>query len=139
MKKIIPIICVLHVFLTIGCGKIFNPYKSEYMCPDVYKGKCATMDEAYQESFGQNEMVISGKKGCGDCQKNQPEIPAYNYKNSSYRDRSAVIDDPEAPKLIPARVARVLITNYTEENDATYYGYRHIYFIVDQPRFNGIR
>lgn len=140
MKHILFITCLLS-FLTLGCGKVFNPYKSDYMCPDVYKGKCATMDQAYEESFGQNEMVINQNGDCKDCDKKSKKGPAtkadagYTYKDKLYRELTSLIDEPETPVVIPPKVGRVLILNYTEDNDETFYGYRHIYFIADKPRF----
>ena len=138
MKPIL-MLFIVSMF-TMGCGKVFNPYKSDYMCPDVYKGKCATMDQAYEESFSENEMVIN-QSDCKDCDKKNKKEAAtktdagYTYKDKLYRELSSLIDEPETPVVIPPKVARVLILNYTEENDETFYGYRHIYFIADKPRF----
>ena len=138
--KTIHILCIVSI-LFMGCGKVFNPYKSDYMCPDVYKGKCATMDQAYEESFSENEMVINQNGDCKACDKKSKKGAAtqtdegYTYKDKLYRELSNLIDEPETPVVIPPKVGRVLILNYTEDNDETFYGYRHIYFIVDKPRF----
>ncbi|MBU0993385.1 MAG: type IV conjugative transfer system lipoprotein TraV [Proteobacteria bacterium] len=139
-QKLLWIVC-LTLYVT-GCGKVFNPYHSEYMCPDVYKGKCATMDEAYEESFEDNELVLE-RQDCKDCdkqtQKNKREQPSenktYTYKDKLFTEIAAIIDEPETPVLVPPKVSRVLIISYTDDDEETFFGYRHVYFITDKPRF----
>lgn len=133
---------MLTLFVT-GCGKVFNPYHSEFMCPDVYKGKCANMDEAYQESFEDNELVLERQGDCKDCEKqtkkskDRPPVEdkTYTYKDKLFTEIAAIIDEPETPVLIPPKVSRVLIINYTDDDEETFFGYRHVYFITDKPRF----
>lgn len=38
-----------------GCGKVVNPYKGEFECPQAEKGKCAGLEDSYLESLKQDK------------------------------------------------------------------------------------
>jgi conjugal transfer pilus assembly protein TraV len=128
-------------FLLSGCGTWFNPYHEKYLCPDGFPGKCASVEQAYDESFHSStekfSPLVKNKEGCADC--NQPNVNAadgqYNYKNELYKELAGIIRDPKTPVLKPATQRRVLIPGYTEDNDSIYYGYRYIYFMDRSPRW----
>ena len=147
------------VFLLTGCssvGEIFNPYDSEFMCPEVGYGKCATMDQAYKESYeahAENEMVlteqgaeaVSDNEECGKCQEEEKEEgeaapvkrepdPEYIYRDRLFKEMASVIEDSETPLLAPPEIGRVLILNYSDTEDI-FYSSRHIYFITKDPQW----
>jgi len=150
------------VFLLTGCstvGKVFNPYDSEFMCPDVGFGKCATMDQAYKESYeahAENEMVLTeqgaetvsdneGNEKCkdGKCKekegteagpiKREPD-PEYIYRDRLFKEMASVIEESETPLLAPPKIGRVLVLNYSDTEDV-FYSSRHIYFITKDPQW----
>lgn len=51
MKKILFLLMVL--FLS-GCAGVLNPYGDEFSCPKTYKGKCVSIQQAYEESLDPN-------------------------------------------------------------------------------------
>jgi len=57
-----------------GCS-IFNPYDSEFSCPGGYKGKCISVNGAYNEAkSGRQEPVAIDTAGSGNPdQKNENE------------------------------------------------------------------
>jgi conjugal transfer pilus assembly protein TraV len=150
---------LLIAFVLTGCStmsEVFNPYDEEFMCPDVGYGKCATMDEAYKESYeahAENEMVlteqgaesINGKCQSGKCKNEEAEEgeeapvkmgpdPEYNYRNRLFQEMASVIEDTETPLLAPPKIGRVLVLNYSDTEDV-FYSSRHIYFITKNPQW----
>lgn len=149
-------------FILTGCstmGEVFNPYDEDFMCPDVGYGKCATMDEAYKESYeahAENEMVLTeqgaeveknteekekcedGKCGEGEGTETAPvktgPSPEYNYRNRLFNEMASVIEDSETPLLAPPKIGRVLVLNYSDSEDV-FYSSRHIYFITKEPQW----
>lgn len=141
-------VLTIILFLT-GCAgsEVFNPYDDEFMCPDVGYGKCATMDQAYQESYevhAENEMVLTPYKEEGAEEKEitdteegteeKTENPEYKYRDRLFKKMTSVIEDSETPLLSPPKVARVLVLNYSDDED-TFYSSRHIYFIAKDPQW----
>lgn len=45
---------ILCLFLLASCAGIFNPYESEFSCPQTYEGKCVSIQKAYQEALDPN-------------------------------------------------------------------------------------
>ncbi len=138
------LLLIITVFLFMGCSKIFNPYESEFMCPDVPVGKCADMDEAYQESLDhENELVIKKKKCIGpDCKKNKNEYAKkkqdvdYHYKDRLYETYAQLLDSKDkTPLLVPPKTVRTLIIYYPDDNGKVLFGNRFVYFMVGEPKF----
>lgn len=141
MKIYMYLFILVISFSFVGCAKVFNPYESEFMCPDIPKGKCATMQQAYNESFSpadiKNEMVLDPPP-CVDCDKSKdssieenPELSeAENkYKAQLYRKFSNNIrTDEKTPSIIPPKIMKMLVVNYEEDGDI-FYGSRYVYFM----------
>jgi conjugal transfer pilus assembly protein TraV len=126
------------------------------MCPEVGYGKCATMDQAYKESYeahAENEMVLteqgaeaaSKDEGCEKCKEEETEEgeaapvkrepdPEYIYRDRLFKEMASVIEDTETPLLAPPKIGRVLVLNYSDTEDV-FYSSRHIYFITKDPQW----
>lgn len=132
---------LLVSFLISGCS-VFNPYESDYMCPDVPKGKCATMQQAYSESFN-NELVLD-KPPCVDCgdkdkseqvsgiseEENRYKIQQFQKMGktiSTYSSTSPVI---QAPKTM-----RMLVVDYQDDDEGVMYGARYVFFLSGKPKW----
>jgi conjugal transfer pilus assembly protein TraV len=127
---------VFILFLT-GCAgsELFNPYDDEFMCPEVGYGKCATMDQAYQESYEaheENEMVLTARTEEGAPETT--ENPEYHYRDRLFREMASVIEESDTPLLLPPKISRVLVLNYSDDEE-TFYSSRHIYFISKGPQW----
>ena len=121
MKKIAIILFAGFIFS--GCG-IFNPYQSEFKCPDTYKGKCVSTIDAYNESIEDSSNV-------------SPELPGdpeYNYRIGLYNKLASLIHKPATPVALPPKVMRTLILSYTG-SDNELYSYRYVYFFATEPKW----
>jgi conjugal transfer pilus assembly protein TraV len=141
---------LIIAFVLTGCStmsEVMNPYDEEFMCPDVGYGKCATMDQAYKESYDahvENEMVLTeqGAEALSDTEEECSETapvriepdPEYNYRNRLFQEMASVIEDTETPLLSPPKIGRVLVLNYSDTEDV-FYSSRHIYFITKGPEW----
>jgi conjugal transfer pilus assembly protein TraV len=116
-----------------GCsGSLLNPYHENFMCPDGNHGDCASVQEAYRNSFQKeafSPMVKNKPKGGPEQVQAKEE---YNYKEELYKELAGIIREPVSPMLIPSKQMRVLIPGYTEKGNL-YYGHRYIYFIAREP------
>ena len=121
LKKII-FILFAGFFLT-GCS-IFNPYKSEFKCPDTYKGKCVSTTKAYQESIGETKDVLLKPSDNSE----------YNYQTNLYNRIASLIARPSTPIVLQPQVMRTLILSYTGSNNELY-SHRYVYFFVTEPKF----
>ncbi len=121
MQKIIFILCIL--FVLSGCG-IFNPYKSNFQCPDTYKGKCVSTIKAYKESV--EGSLLPEASGTGGLE--------YNYRTGLYNKLASLIEKPETPMVLPPKVMRTLILSYTGSGNELY-GFRYVYFFATEPEW----
>jgi len=142
-------LCVLSamLFFATGCASVFNPYDSEFQCPDTDKGQCVSIPRAY-------EMSVSGDDP-GNTNTNESKSPEagtrlakaapetgnsedeaadirYDYLNRKYEKMAALIGKPATPLVVPPDVVRVLILSYTG-NDSHLFGYRYVYFFATEP------
>jgi conjugal transfer pilus assembly protein TraV len=139
---------LVAVMMMGGCASVFNPYKSSFQCPNTYKGKCTSVENAYNES-------VTGKKApsiCPDCDKKEKERESKApirptlkplekletakeiYQASLYNKMTALIDNDPSPIVVPPKVMRVLILSYTGEKNEMF-GYRYVYLFVSKPRW----
>ena len=146
---------VLFMFclLVAGCGKVVNPYESEFSCPQPEKGKCVGIPEAYRESLRQSEMrnynlareaFSSGKKKEGK-EEGHEEVftgghlflsPAERqYVESLYGVLTKILKDPQTPVIMPPKVVRVLILPYEGDSGKNLYSARYIYVIVEDAKW----
>ncbi|MDO9567197.1 MAG: TraV family lipoprotein [Candidatus Desulfaltia sp.] len=125
------------LFLTTGCGKVFNPYNSEFQCPSADEGKCVSIPDAYETSIsGENPLLrpASSEKTLPSAGSSEADSAKYNYLNKKYEKITALIGNPVTPVVVPPDVVRVLLLSYTgEDNDL--FGYRYIYFFASKPKW----
>ena len=141
-------LCIL--FLS-GCSALVSPYSTTFQCPDSDKGKCVSVQTAYNESVEDNPLVREQAnvecEACedGNIEKENPDehrmskasskALEYNYQDSLYKKMTAILDQPETPLVIPPEVIRVMIPSYTGSDNALY-GSRYVYFFVTEPRWS---
>lgn len=141
------------VVLLNGCA-VFNPYSSDFTCPDSFAGKCISVQGAYAESVegkdqSAGEKVASKSGSSGEEEhvdrqddkdktkpvKNTIEARNYNaYRSSLYQKFDTLLKEPETPMVAPPKVMRVLLLPYKgQENEL--FAMRHVYIFVDEPRW----
>lgn len=109
---------IIFLILALSGCAIFNPYETEFDCPDTFKGKCASVRTAYKESLGENGGTT--------------EKVAYNYRKTLFERLANQIEEAEDPLIVPPKAQRILILNYTGDNNDLF-GYRHVYFFTPGP------
>ena len=135
------------LFFTTGCASVFNPYDSEFQCPDTDKGRCVSIPKAYEMSVsvdgpgntngGESKSPEAGGKltktapQTSNSEEATPDI-RYDYLNKKYEKMAALIGKPATPIVVPPDVVRVLILSYTG-NDNNLFGYRYVYFFATEP------
>lgn len=137
---------VMAIFFMTGCASVFNPYDSEFQCPDTDKGSCVSIPDAYEMSISDDPK---GDPGSNLAKPEEDQSPArasapasdrkepdirYDYLNKKYAEMSALIADPATPLVAPPEVIRVLILSYTgKENNL--FGYRYVYLFATEPEW----
>lgn len=155
MKKII---LIIFCFYLSSCAGIFNPYEGEFACPKTYKGKCVSIQQAYEESLDPHfkepenkeyryELNKKIESSCtsGNCsQKSNSGVLRLEettdsstgsgiYHENLYRKMSGLLKEPTAPVIVPPKIIRVLILSYTGDSDL--YMPRYVYFMADKPKW----
>ncbi len=143
------IICILTAVLSTGCASVLSPYEDEFQCPDTYKGRCTSMQNAYDESVNNVDSRAAAEiaEACGEkdeaCRKQYALFVSRQHGRSRaqrlFQDRqfkklTTLIEDPVTPVLIPPEVVRVLILSYTTDTN-TCLGHRFGYFLATDPKF----
>lgn len=143
------VIISLCVILS-GCAAIFNPYNSEFSCPETNKGACVSTTEAYKRSLtgedetnpdickegkcteaGNSETVTKGKKKVDE---NAYEVSPENvYRDNLFRELSELIEEPETPIVAPPAIVRILMLSYPENSQ--FYGWRYVFFMDGEPKW----
>jgi conjugal transfer pilus assembly protein TraV len=134
-----------------GCAsKIMNPYSEEFSCPQMEKGKCVPIQQAYLESLQEKKQdflymptpsIESKQKGNETSFSMQnifpqdPFLETYSkYNEALMKKLQQMLESPKTPVLVPPQVVRVLILPYAVERD-TFYGERYAYIIVEGPQW----
>jgi conjugal transfer pilus assembly protein TraV len=131
---------LVFVCTALGCGAIFNPYSSKFNCPETYKGKCVSVNTAYEESVRDPANVNADEKEEKKKGKSQEEkgvgekSPEKLYEEALFKELTGLIDDPRTPMVAPPRVVRVLLLPYRGENNELFM-LRYVYFFVDEHRW----
>ena len=139
-----------------GCSALVSPYSTTFQCPDSDKGKCVSVQTAYDESIDANPLVKEAtceacdeeksdknpEKTETDAEKADEEsnTPAgndlkYNYQDVLYKKLTSIIDQPQTPLVIPPDVVRVLIPSYTG-TDNELFSARYVYFFATEPQWS---
>ena len=135
-----------------GCA-ILNPYESEFQCPNIDKGECTSIHDAYEKSLVSGQDKVEGesglerKDGCSDCVKDKETVAAtgekakkttgdisYDYQKSLYNKMISLIRDSRSPMVATPDVMRVLIMSYTGSENILY-SYRYVYVFVTEPKW----
>jgi conjugal transfer pilus assembly protein TraV len=136
MRRII-LLLVLAILLT-GCASVFNPYESDFQCPETDRGKCVSIQDAYGESMQKNlskenkEELKSEKPKEGDALKSQDK--KNDYQEALYKELAGLLKEPITPVVAPPKVMRVFLLPYKGDANELYM-LRYIYFFVDEPKW----
>jgi conjugal transfer pilus assembly protein TraV len=147
----------LATFLVIlgfsGCAsKVMNPYSEEFTCPQVEKGKCVPIKQAYLESLQTTPQDLLFTP-TPQAQINSPsanatsfsvqsvfpqeafiEVSYGKYNEALIKKLQQMLENPKTPVLAPPQVIRVLILPYTTDR-GTFYAERYAYVIVEEPQW----
>jgi conjugal transfer pilus assembly protein TraV len=136
MRRLI-LLFVLAILLT-GCASVFNPYESDFQCPETDRGKCVSVQDAYGESMQKNlskenkEEMKSGKTKESDASGSQDK--KNDYQEALYKELAGLLKEPITPVVAPPKVMRVLLLPYKGDANELYM-LRYIYFFVEEPRW----
>lgn len=135
MRRSSLIILSVIIFFASGCS-IFNPFYSEFKCPDAPLGKCITVREAYKESFKPDENTQDEKteKDREQKQEKQNAGEKNTYQEELYRRLSGLLREPKAPVAVPPKVIRVLVLPY-RGSEGELYMMRYVYVFAEKPRW----
>jgi len=146
----------LLAFLITSCGKVanktFNPYQSEFTCPQAEKGKCVGIKEAYQESLKQEKEEAMKeysvvKEFEKESKKEANATSSYlrgelllspaeeRYVESLYDTLTKLLREPQTPVVVPPKIVRVLILPYQNSEGKNLYSARYVYVIVEEPKW----
>ena len=136
IKKVL-LLFIVSLFLA-GCS-VFNPYHSQFMCPNPYPGKCVPLKQAYEESKKNvepgNESEKKDKKS--DISENKIKESSeeeYIYRTEFYKEMASILKQPSTPFVVPPKVMRVLILPYTTKSNTLEMS-RYVYFFATLPRW----
>lgn len=152
------------IFLSSGCSRLFNPYSSEFSCPDPYKGTCQATKDSYKDSLSGADQQASEtfraqqasnpepkpkrdgekdctkcsngtSKGCNNCSA-QPSKPSEEalYKKELFSKLTSLIEEPRTPIVVPPDVMRILLLGYTGDENELF-SHRYIYIFTNEPRW----
>lgn len=116
-------------WIVAGCS-VLNPYRGDFECPQMEKGKCVAVETAYRESLERKRLDPAGAQGKGDGASGAEEA----WRKEAYAALAGMLQKPKAPLVAPPKVMRVLLLPYRAD-DGELYMARYAYFIVDEARF----
>src|SRR4030042_2983544 len=110
----------LLIFLTtflVGCASVFNPYESDFQCPETDRGKCVSVQDAYGESMQKKynkeyKDGVNGEKPKEGEEQGSQDKKNNNYQKALYRELSNLLKEPLTPMVAPPKVMRVLLLPY---------------------------
>lgn len=142
MKRRFLIVLPFVLLALSGCS-VFSPYNSEFQCTSPDKGKCVSVQQAYEESLKKGPSVKDKKfhdvvdssvnEEKGKDQRNKKFSAEESYKESLQREMARLIDKPVTPVVIPPKVMRILVLPYPDKS--LLYMPRYIYIMTDKPRW----
>ena len=118
-----------------ACAGTLNPYQGEFECPQAEKGKCVSIQQAYQES-----LISFDDKKTPDKRKAKEQEDFYNPVESKYTTElfgrlSSLLKEPKSPIVVPPKVVRVMILPYQNGEGKEFYSARYVYILVEEPRW----
>ena len=130
-------------FMLTSCSTLMNPYHSSFSCPNYYKGKCVSLEEAYNESIHNTDGAPHYSK---KAQKQIQELAINTvqggngtqtlslYQKDMLKKMTKLINQPKTPIVVPPRTMRVLILPYVNSQNELEMG-RYVYFFVGKPKW----
>lgn len=131
MKKysfLVLIFC--FAFCVAGCASVVNPYSSDFTCPQMEKGKCVPIMEAYEESLKNQVITVEEKKDTPAKERSSLEE---SYRDLLFERMARLLKEPKTPLLAPPKVVRVMILPYQAEQGKEFYSARYVYVVVEDP------
>ncbi len=137
-----------------GCGLL--PYHDDDACQlEGSYGKCINGEQAYEEALYGDEIfgnyitedgltneapkaVVDGKATTnnGGVSRGIQNSDYLELKDRTYKELTALIEQPNTPMVKPVKVISHLILNYkTAENKRHMYMPRYIYTVAGEPEF----
>ena len=151
MNWYVCLLVILLCFLLSGCGRVLNPYESEFLCPQMEQGKCVGISEAYKESLDQEKGIkeynLAKEAFSSDVSEGKGKQVSYSrdslllspaerqYIESLYDVLTKLLKDPQAPVIMPPKIVRVLILPYQNQEGKNLYSARYVYVIVEDPKW----
>ena len=136
---ILTVLFWLIVFIS-GCASTMNPYDSEFTCPYAEKGKCVSLQTAYEESMKDNSggKALREELNGRDSDKLQEQKPSTaddpTYRTALYKKVTNLLENPETPMVVTSQALRVLIFPYRADDNMLFMQ-RYVYFFLDQPKW----
>ncbi len=140
MRRFVNFFMLSVITVLAGCASVMNPYDSEFTCPMADKGKCVSLQRAYEESMKDNtggEALQAELKGNGGERLQGPKLLAANntpYQQAFYKKVTNLLESPETPMIVTSQALRVLVLPY-KGDDNMLFMQRYVYFFVDDPRW----
>jgi conjugal transfer pilus assembly protein TraV len=143
------------LFLLTGCAKVFNPYESSFQCPDIDKGRCASITNAYTDSLKNIEkqpdtntpkkeadtepgtpeagksVIQSGVQSGVQAKETSAEL---EFNRKKFRFMQSLVEEDQPPMAAPPQTARILVLSYTGDENVMY-GFRYVYFFASEPKW----
>ncbi|MGB9811442.1 MAG: type IV conjugative transfer system lipoprotein TraV [Dictyoglomus turgidum] len=130
----IKLLVVFLFLLVVGCASALNPYHGEFECPQMEKGKCVSIPEAYNESINgvpkQKDKTLSLEEP-----PRQTEVLVSQYQEELFKKMTQLLKEPKTPLVVPPRVVRVMILPYMSDDSKEFYSARYVYVIVEDPQW----
>jgi conjugal transfer pilus assembly protein TraV len=133
-----------------ACASVFNPYESEFTCPQSEAGTCAPVKQVYEETKAgvtypaEDTDCIDGTKDreCSGCSRGEgtSTVTCTSGKSESVYTKaknqklSSLLQSPQTPMAIPPKVLRIAILPYIGRDNELYMP-RYIYIFADQPEW----
>ena len=136
MQKVM--LFIISALLLSGCAGAISPYRSDFQCPETGKGKCVSVQAAYNESTEKKNQTNNAENKAAQKEAREKQIDRPNdvalYQSALYDRLNRLLTRPESPVVVPPQVMRVLILPYTGD-ERELYMYRYVYMFVDEPRW----
>ena len=132
MRRILSLIGLTVLFAVSGCASAMNPYSDSFTCPFAEKGRCESLQKAYEDSMKDN----SGGEALQH-ELSKADEGKDNTRNNAYQDAllkrvAGLLEDPTTPFVVNAQALRILILPYRGEDNMLFMP-RHVYTFVSKP------
>jgi len=114
-----------------------DPTLPGYGRPEGNQGPCAGRQGHDDCARKDREGTAAGDAPSSPSAPPLPPVPspAEEHRDAVYRRLAALAKEPKTPLLTPPGVWRLWVLPYEGENGDVLFGDRHVYVVVDRPRF----